>query len=406
MWYGDCVEIHLETDSHSYYQIAVNPAGAVVDLDRATGRQFDWNSQAKVATHVADDHWTVEIRIPVTTDENDPLNFVIGRKPSVSLPWHFNVCRQRIREHGAEYSAFSPTGTSAFHVPRKFAQFYAGHSTRFDFDPEYVDYLVARKAAGNLLRVRKNQEALAAYVALAATKNATDLQQANALRGAASAARNLKDYAKADELAERIPLPAVAKTVHMENLLAQRKASELLQQFGKEDFSKWPFPEVAPAAFARARAYIQSKNGKAAEDDLQAALALTSDKRLLSSILVNLGHNRETNLKDDALALAAYRLNFEGKERIGGAEEFRSVQQAARILSRQGKHDEALKTLTRIDVAKQTGSWRATTYAIQGDLLTAAGRKQEARNAYQKALAKPGLPQAWREAIEKKLQQP
>jgi predicted negative regulator of RcsB-dependent stress response len=39
-------------------------------------------------------------------------------------------------------------------------------------------------------------------------------------------------------------------------------------------------------------------------------------------------------------------------------------------------------------------------------LLTAAGRKQEARTAYQKALAKPGLPQAWREAIEKKLQQP
>ena len=403
MWYGDCVEIHLETDSHSYYQIAVNPAGAVVDLDRATGRQFDWNSQAKVATHVAEDHGTVEIRIPVTTDENDPLNFVIGRKPSVSLPWHFNVCRQRIREHGAEYSAFSPTGTSAFHVPRKFAQFYAGHSTRFDFDPEYVDYLVARKAAGNLLRVRKNQEALAAYVALAATKNATDLQQANALRGAASAARNLKDFAKADELVERIPLPAVAMIVHMENLLAQRKHTELLEQFGNEDFSKWPFTQVGPAAFARARAYLQSKNGKAAEDDLQAALALTSDKRLRTSILVNLGHNRETNLKDDARALAAYRLNFEGKSRIGGAEEFRSVQQAARILSRQGKHDEALQTLARIDAAKQSGSWGATTYAIQGDLLTAAGRKSEARGAYQKALAKPGLPKTWSEAIEKKI---
>ena len=54
--------------------------------------------------------------------------------------------------------------------------------------------------------------------------------------------------------------------------------------------------------------------------------------------------------------------------------------------------------------AKQTGSWRATTYAIQGDLLTAAGRKPEARAAYQNALAKPGLPKTWREAIEKSLQ--
>ena len=405
LWYGDCVEIHLETDSHNYYQIAVNPAGALVDIDRGADKHswYRWESQAEVATQVAKDHWTVEIRIPVTTDENDPLNFVVGRKPSVSLPWHFNVCRQRIREHGAEYSAFSPTGTSGFHDPRKFAQFYAGHSTRFEFDPEYVDYLVAGKAADNLLRARKNQDALAAYVALADTENATDLQQAYALRGAASAARNLKDYAKAEELAERISLPAVTKTVRMENLLVQRKVSELLRQFGKEDFSKWPFPHVAPAAFARARAHLQSKNGKAAEDDLQAALALTSDKRLRTSILVNLGHNRETNLKDDAGALAAYRLNFNGKERIGGSEEFRSVQQAARILSRQGKHDEALQTIARIDAAKQTGSWGATTHAIQGDILSAAGRKPAARAAYQNALAKPGLPKAWREAIEKKI---
>ena len=406
LWYGDCVEIHLETDSHSYYQIAVNPAGALVDLDRGADKSawFRWESQAEVATHVADDHWTVEIRIPVTIDENDPLNQVVGRKPSVSLPWHFNVCRQRIREHGAEYSAFSPTGTSGFHAPRKFAQFYAGHSTRFEFDPEYSDYLIAGKAADNLLRARKNQEALAAYVGLAATEDATDLQQAAALRLAASAARNLKDYAKAAELVERIPLPAVAKTVRMENLLAQRKHAELLEQFGKENFSNWPFAHVGIAAFIRARAYLLNKDGQAAEADLQTALVLTSDKHLRSSLLANLGHNRETNLKDDASALAAYRRNFVGKERIGGADEFRSVQQAARILSRLGKHEDAIKTLARIDAVKQTGSWRATTYAIQGDILTAAGRKPEARAAYQNALAKPGLPKAWREAIEKNLQ--
>ena len=60
--------------------------------------------------------------------------------------------------------------------------------------------------------------------------------------------------------------------------------------------------------------------------------------------------------------------------------------------------DEALRTLARIDAAKQTGSWGATTYAIEGDLLTVAGRKSAARAAYQNALAKP-----WREAIEKKI---
>jgi predicted negative regulator of RcsB-dependent stress response len=197
---------------------------------------------------------------------------------------------------------------------------------------------------------------------------------------------------------------SVAKPVRMENLLSQRKYADLLEPFSKKDFSQWPFPLLSLAAFTQVRAQVLNKNAPAAEVDLQTALALTSDKRLRSSIIANLGHNRETNLKDDNAALSACRQNFVGKERIGGADEFRSVQQAARILSRQDKHAAALKTLTNIDAAKQTGSWRATTYAIQGDILTAAGRKPEAHAAYQNALAKPGLPNTWRKAIEKTLQ--
>jgi hypothetical protein len=95
--------------------IAISPAGHVVDLDRGAprGQWFTWDAKAEVATHIADDHWTVEIRLPVTTDENDPLHQVIGRKPTQSLPWHINLCRQRIREDGQELSALSPTGTAA-----------------------------------------------------------------------------------------------------------------------------------------------------------------------------------------------------------------------------------------------------------------------------------------------------
>ena len=65
IWYGDAIEILLETESHGYYQIVVNPAGAVIDLDRGAERSawYGWDSQAEAATHVADDHWTLEIRI-------------------------------------------------------------------------------------------------------------------------------------------------------------------------------------------------------------------------------------------------------------------------------------------------------------------------------------------------------
>ena len=152
IWYGDVVEILLDTDANSYYQIAVNPAGALADLDRNVDKsaRFRWESQAEVATHVADDHWTVEIRIPVTEDENDPLNQVIGRKPSQSLPWHINICRQRARENGTEHSAISPTGAASFHHQLKFAHFHDGGSHAFDVDETVTDFLIEYSGGGKV----------------------------------------------------------------------------------------------------------------------------------------------------------------------------------------------------------------------------------------------------------------
>jgi hypothetical protein len=62
---GEHLELLIETDKHSYYQIVVNPAGAIIDLDRsvALSKAYDWSSQAEVANHVGDDYWSVELRL-------------------------------------------------------------------------------------------------------------------------------------------------------------------------------------------------------------------------------------------------------------------------------------------------------------------------------------------------------
>ncbi|MBM4086081.1 MAG: hypothetical protein FJ272_14950, partial [Planctomycetes bacterium] len=125
IWSGDAVEILLETQSHCYYQIAISPAGAVVDLDRKQGLNILWSSGAEVASHIGDDFWSLEVRIPAAGDmagELDPLNGVAGRKPHTTYPWFFNVCRQRAGDQGKELSAFSPTGKPNFHDPMKFAE--------------------------------------------------------------------------------------------------------------------------------------------------------------------------------------------------------------------------------------------------------------------------------------------
>ena len=125
VWSGDCIEILLETQPHSYYQLAVSPAGALIDADRAEGVKTRWSSLAEVATHVDEDGWNVEIRIPIRDEHQknlDPLNGVAGRAPTNDLPWFFNLCRQRMRDRGNEWSMFSPTGVKGFHKPRKFGK--------------------------------------------------------------------------------------------------------------------------------------------------------------------------------------------------------------------------------------------------------------------------------------------
>jgi tetratricopeptide (TPR) repeat protein len=302
IWYGDVVELLLASDSHSYYQIAVNPAGTLVDYDRGADKAAwsGWASQAEVATHVADDHWTIEIRIPVTDDENDPLNQIVGNKPTQSLPWYLNICRQRARADGMELSALSPTGSKGFHDPLKFAHFYDGRSHAFESDPSVTDFASRFSAAHTLLRQGKRAEALSASLALvspteaeatapqAAGKNAygklSDLQISAALEQAAEAARILRDPTQAAELAERIPLEPVKEVVRMQNLLAERKAPEVVARYGATDFAKWPFWKRADAYRARGQAYATTGDTEKAKQDFRQALEFTTDPRKRAAI--------------------------------------------------------------------------------------------------------------------------
>lgn len=348
IWHGDVIEIQLATETHSYYQIAISPAGHIVDLDRgaAKGQWFGWDSKAEVATHIADSHWIVEIRFPVTADENDPLNQVIGRHPTQSLPWHINLCRQRIREDGQELSALSPTGTSGFHVPMKFAHFYDGRSHQFEADPSVTDFALGFQRA-------TQQRKADGFLALAELEKITDLQKAAALEQAA-----VLDRANAETVIERIPIEAVRKTAQMQNLLARGKASEVIAQFANEDLTQWPFWKRGDGYHMRGRAYSIAKDGAKAEADLTKALPWISDPRTRDSVLLTLAQNREHNLGDDNRALEAFNAIVAGRERIGSADEYGALQGIARIQTRRGQYDEALRTLNRANPDKLQGTWR------------------------------------------------
>jgi hypothetical protein len=404
LWYGDAIEVLLETEAHSYYQIAVNPAGAVADLDRgvAPNSWFTWDSNVEVATHVADDHWTVEMRIPITQDENDPLHEVIGRHPGTSLPWHINVCRQRLRERGQEYSALSPSGTDGFHVPLKFATFYDGNSHQFDADPPDNDFLQAIRAAADHARLGKGIDALASYIA-AAEGPITDLQKSHALERAASLARGLKQAELADQLIARITIDAAKKAAWMQALLDQAKAPQVVEQFAKEDIAAWPFWKAGDGYFARGRAYSITKAGREAEADFLRALEWTAEPRLRDTIRQQLGRNRETNLNDDNGALAAWHEIIDNAKHIGAAEQYDAVLGIARVLTKRGQFNDALATLRRVPLEQAAGVWRGTLLLAQGDTLQAASRPAEARAVYESVLADKSIDERLRKTAEAKL---
>ena len=364
VWSGDAIEVQIATETHSYYQIAISPDGQVVDLDReaSKGGSLRWNSKAEVATSIEDDHWIVEIRIPVTQDENDPLHQVIGRKPTPSLPWHINICRQRIRDDGQELSALSPTGTRGFHEPMKFAQFYSGKSRQFEFDPEVTDFVLDYRKA---VKSRKAD----AFLALAKGDDINDFQKSAALEQAAIHLRK-----EAGPIVERIPLEAVKKTAQMQHLLIQSKAPDVISEFGDEDISKWPFWQRGVAYRTRGRAFFILKDGESAESDLTKALPWIADPRALDSAWLALAQNRERNLDDAAGALSAYKEIVEGDESIGGADQFNALQGIARILTARGEFDEALSTLNRAKPEKLQGTW-------QTNILKSIDGVNEARKA-------------------------
>lgn len=125
---GDFVEILLETSTHSYYRITVNPAGVIENADCHDGANTNWNSHAQAAVFKGDDFWSAEVRIPMAGEGArilNPMAGVDGRKPGITYPWYFNVCRQRARGGIVQRFAFSPTLTNTFEVPGKFAEMWS-----------------------------------------------------------------------------------------------------------------------------------------------------------------------------------------------------------------------------------------------------------------------------------------
>ena len=88
------------------------------------------------------------------------------------------------------------------------------------------------------------------------------------------------------------------------------------------------------------------------------------------------------------------------KTNTGSADYVTGLQGAARIFTRRGEYDEALKVLNLVDAEKLGGSWTASMLLARGRALEAAGRKSEALKSYRAVMSSKGALAAHRRAAD------
>ena len=88
----DVVEFMIDPgqSGETYYQLAVNASGAIFDCLRMQGgARLDesWDGEWRYGTHIAADHWAVEIAVPFDT---------LDLPANVGSTWGINLCREKV----------------------------------------------------------------------------------------------------------------------------------------------------------------------------------------------------------------------------------------------------------------------------------------------------------------------
>ena len=173
----------------------------------------------------------------------------------------------------------------------------------------------------------------------------------------------------------------------MRALHQDRKWKELIEQFGTDDFSAWPsdMSDKASEAFhLRGQIYSFLKDGQKADIDLKAALKLAPKN---SAFWLTRADNDSNNLKDDELALTAYRQAFAITGKGIGWQPLTATVSIARLLTDQAKPDEALAVLKQYgDMAGMAPVWKIRMLRAYGHAYAAQGNEKESLAKFREAL--------------------
>ncbi len=195
----------------------------------------------------------------------------------------------------------------------------------------------------------------------------------------------------------------VVITPTMERLQAHLQAREwqaLVDRYGDSDFNSWPDPELARNALhLRAQAWFALGDGEKTRADLAQSVAISPDRRML----LLKARNAEQHLDDPQRALELYREAIETSVGFGGHLMFSSILGAANLLRAEGRYDEAIEVIERVNPDSMSGYWGAMMLEAYAQTLTAQGNPAAAIARYKQALALDGVAESLRHRLQQEL---
>jgi len=219
--------------------------------------------------------------------------------------------------------------------------------------------------------------------------------KSDALRYVVLGAINAKQFDKANEMITQIPRESTKKMCRMNLLLAQNNPQAVIDTFKDEDLTAWSDFHVYDALVARGQAYRRLKQYAGALQDFRKAEDFTSDPGKKAGVL-NLAGGTLQEAGEDEQALVVWRQMEDIAPLKGYGIINDATVNAARILVKQGKYDEALKEMDKIKLP-ETGHWRAKPLMVEAEIYAAQGSKTEALAKYEEALK--GAPEDMKKSI-------
>ena len=266
-----------------------------------------------------------------------------------------------------------------------------------------ADFISDFQEAQKLLDKKKNTEAKEAFIKLSETASSPVIK-AKCLAYAATALSNDKKFDDALKLAKSIADKPISINCQMEIYFANRangKLQDSVDAFKNEDISAWPDSIDYKGFWNRGQTRFYTRNYEDAAKDLTLAYKNAGSDTLIKVQSLNLLGSTYITLKDEQKALDAYKqviaLNY-GK---GSWIQIDSVIQAAKILTKQAKYDEAIKTLELNDKIT-TGVWGFQNLEAWGDIYKAQGKEKEANEKYDAALSLDGVHAGWVKNLKEK----